>query len=101
MCRVNDEQDILQLCQDIGLKQERYYHELIDGERYADCGFLHIVYMLYNIKKYKYNIVAIDSPEIGLRPSIINNLLFTIMEMVDQLIIFTFSQNVYHYFCKN
>ena len=101
LCRVNGEQDILQLCQNIGLKQEHYYRELIDGERYAECGFLHIVYMLYNIKKYKYNIVAIDFPEMGLYPSIINNLLFTIMEMVEQLIIFTFSQNVYHYFYKH
>lgn len=101
MCRINGEQDILQLCQSIGLKPEHYYRELIDREQYAECGFLHIAYMLYNIKKYKYNVVAIDSPETGLHPSIINNLLFTIMEMVEQLIIFTFSQNIYHCFYKH
>lgn len=101
LCRVNDEQDILQLCQNIGLRKERFYRELIDGERYANCGFLHVIYMLYNIKKYNYNIVAIDSPEIGLRPSIIDNLLFAIMSMVEQLIIFTFNQNIWNRFCKN
>lgn len=90
MCRLSDKTDILQMAHDLGLNNEKYYHELIDNEYYANCGFLHIIYILYNIKKYQYGIVSIDLPETGLHPLIVPRLISTIMSITEQVNIFTF-----------
>ena len=96
LCDLKEENNILKIVESIGLPVHINYEQLIE-QKYINCGFLEGINFCYYIYKFKYDTIKIDLPETHLHMNALFPLIKLIAARCKQLIIFTYSIQIYHY----